>query len=269
MKISRKISIWIYIALVILVLIIFKIIVSNKNDAGWEDILKNNYEKESFMISHTLNDGRVIHFTFNVPYIVDNENSYVAESLSNSKLTIDDFMLGLDYVDIWMDGGSKIYKYNKNKKIYGNEEFYVVQCNSIDGIKDIYVAKYRESLNDKCSIKIDDLDGVSMSIKNDTLTRKGATIIITDTSNRKNIYGESYRIDKKDNGVWIELTPIIENYGFNDIGYYADENNELELNINWEWLYGELEICEYRIVKDISETGKGTNHYITTEFVIK
>ena len=141
MKISRKISIWIYIALVILVLIIFKIIVSNKNDTGWENILKNNYQKESFMIGHTLNDGRVIHFTFNVPYIVDNENSYVAESLSNSKLTIDDFMLGLDYVDIWMDGGSKIYKYNKNKKIYGNEEFYVVQCNSIDGIKDIYVAK--------------------------------------------------------------------------------------------------------------------------------
>lgn len=28
---------------------------------------------------------------------------------------------------------------------YGNIDFYVIECNSLDGIKDIYVAKYKNS----------------------------------------------------------------------------------------------------------------------------
>ena len=36
---------------------------------------------------------------------------------------------------------------------YGNIDFYVIECNSLDGIKDIYVAKYKNSLMDKCGGK--------------------------------------------------------------------------------------------------------------------
>lgn len=271
MKILKKIPIWVYIFLIALLLIGFNIITSNKDDGegSWENIPENISEKETYMLGATLNDGRVIHFTFDVPYIYDDINSYVMDEITNDKLTIEEFISNLSLIDKLKDGGSKLYKYNKNKKIYGNEEFYVLECNSIDGIKDIYAAKYKENLDDKCSIKIDDLDGVSMIIKEGTLTRKGATIIITDTSNRENVYGESYRIGKKENGKWIALKPIIENYGFNSIGYLVDEDNKLELDINWEWLYGELENGEYRIVKDAQEVGEGTSHYITTEFVIK
>ena len=41
------------------------------------------------------------------------------------------------------------------------------------------------------------------------------------------------------------------------------------MNINWEWLYGELENGEYRLVKDTSEAGEEPTHYITTEFIIE
>lgn len=269
MKILKKIPVWIYIILAVLLLVVFNIITSNKEESGWENIPENNSEKETYMLGATVDDGRVIHFTFDVPYIYGDTNSYVMTEITNNKLTIEEFVSNLSLIDTLKDGGSQIYKYNNSKKIYGNDDFYAIKCNSIDGIKDVYVAKYRESLNDKCSVKINDLDGVSMIIKDNTLTRKGATVIITDTSDRENIYGESYRIDKKDNGKWIELEPIIENHAFTSIGYSVDENNKLELDIDWEWLYGELKNGEYRIVKDTSEAGEGTSHYITVEFVIE
>lgn len=282
MKTLKIIPVWVYIVLILFVLvIILNIATSNKGEDGWENIPclenmpcwdllpENNSEKETYILGATVDDGRVIHFTFDVPYIYGDINSDVMSQITNNKLTIEKFISNLNLIDNLKDGGSQIYKYNKNKKIYGNEEFYVIKCNSIDGIKDVYVAKYMDSLNNKCSIKIDDLDGISMTIKDGTLTRKGATIIITDTSNRKNVYGESYRIDKEENNKWTELDTIIDNYAFNSIGYYVDKNNKLELDINWEWLYGKLENGKYRIVKDTQEAGEGTNHYITVEFVIK
>lgn len=229
------------------------------------EIKQNN--KEQFLIGNTLDDGRQISFTFDIPY-KDNGLSY---ALSYNEISIDNFINKLNYVDALNDGGSKLYQYKKNKKIFGNDDFYVIVCNSLDGINNIYVAKKRETLDNKCSIKIDDLDGVSMSIKEGTLTNLGATILITDTSDRNNIYGEEYRIDRKDkNGNWVELEIIFEgNYGWNSIGYSVGEDNKLSFHIIWKSLYGELKSGEYRIVKSTTEAGEGTNHYITSEFTIK
>lgn len=227
----------------------------------------NNEEQkeERYMIGYTFDDGRIIHFVFDVPY----NNDSLGMAFLNNKITVNEFINRLDYVDELRDGGSKIYKYDKNMQIFGNEDFYTVVCNSMDNIKDIYVARYRESLNDKCKIKIDDLDGVSMTIKEGTLTRTSATIVVTDVSNKKSIYGSAYRIDKKDNGKWVELKPLIDNYAWTCIGYSVDKNNKLEMDINWKALYGNLENGEYRIVKSTSEAGEQPTHYITTEFVIE
>lgn len=227
---------------------------------------EKNDEKEEFMLSATVDDGRVIHFTFDVPHA---KGDSVMNEISNARLTIDEFISNLELVDGLNDGGSKIYKYNRKNKVYGNEDFYVIECDNFDGIKDVFVAKNKENIINKCSIKIDDLDGVSMAIKDGSLTRVGATIIITDTSKRENIYGDYYRIDKWINGEWEELDTIIDNYAFNMIGYTVNSDNILELVVDWEWLYGKLEDGKYRIVKDTSEIGEGTKHYITAGFTIK
>ena len=52
--------------------------------------------------------------------------------------------------------------------------------------------------------------GVTMAIKEGTLTKTGATVVITDVSGKKNVYGEEYRIDKLQNGKWKELEVIVE-----------------------------------------------------------
>lgn len=94
---------------------------------------------------------------------------------------------------------------------------------------------------------------MSVIIKEGTLTNKGATIIIKDTSEEKETFGESYRIDKYENDEWKQLEVIIEgNYGWNMIGYLVGEDGTREMKINWEWLYGELKPGHYRIVKSIS-----------------
>lgn len=235
-----------------------KIILDNDKDTG-------NKIDERFIIGHTFSDDRYISFTFSVPYY----DGYLSEAFSNELISLDEFIGKLEYVSSLNDGGSKLYRYNSSNKIFGNDNFNVLVCNSIDVIKDTFVAKNMETLNGLCSVKINEIDGVSMEIKEGTLTRSGVVIIITDTSDRDNIYGEEYRLDRFIDGEWKMVDTIIDNYAFNSIGYKVTDNNKLEMKVNWEWLYGKLVNGKYRVVKDTSESGEGTRHYLTVEFDIK
>ena len=105
-----------------------------------------------------------------------------------------------------------------------------------------------------------------MSIKENTLTKTGATIIISDISESKNTYGEWFRIDKKTNGFWDELKSIDENYGFNDIGLTVEKDDKLEINTDWSKIYGELEKGEYRLVKELYDC---EHIYLAVEFTIE
>lgn len=106
------------------------------------------------------------------------------------------------------------------------------------------------------------VDNVTMTIKEETLTNSSATIVILDKNKPSFIYGDWYRIDKKISDRWKELKPRNENYIFNAIGYSLENNDTLELKIDWIDLYGKLKRGQYRLVKKIG------NEYIATEFNI-
>jgi len=111
--------------------------------------------------------------------------------------------------------------------------------------------------------KVENIDGITMTIKEGTLTNISATIIITDVSGNNNTYGTYYRIDKFENNKWRELDIIYKgNYGWTSIGYLIVEDNKIEMNINWKKLYGELEKGKYRIVKEVN------TKYFSVEFKI-
>ena len=114
--------------------------------------------------------------------------------------------------------------------------------------------------NKESTIEIAQIKNVSMDIYDISLT--GATLIITDTNKNPYTYGEWYKIEKEDSGKWYDVKPIINNYGFNDIAYLVNDNNEVKFIINWEWLYGKLPIGNYRILKQVN------NQYIAVEFSI-
>lgn len=111
--------------------------------------------------------------------------------------------------------------------------------------------------------KMNQVAGVSIKIKEGTLTNTGGTFIITDTTDKNYSYGEPYRIDKKENGKWKEAPKVIEDAFFNMPAYYPDENNEIVREINWEWIYGKLKPGTYRFVTDASD------EEISVNFVIK
>lgn len=92
-----------------------------------------------------------------------------------------------------------------------------------------------------------EVENVGISISDISLT--GATITIKDTNKKTYTYGDWYKIEKQVDGKWYELNTLIDNYGFNSIGYVPDKNNEVKFVIDWEKLYGELPLGSYRILK--------------------
>lgn len=93
------------------------------------------------------------------------------------------------------------------------------------------------------------LKDVTMTIKENTLSPRGATIIITDTNKKeKHIYSEYYRIERQDNGNWVSVDTKTE-ADFSTLGIEKDNDNKIELDIDWEWLYGSLPKGNYRLAK--------------------
>ena len=114
---------------------------------------------------------------------------------------------------------------------------------------------------DVITYEISEIANITMTI--DNVTPTGATILITDNTGEENVYGEWYRIEKFENETWQEVEIVAENPVFTSIGYLLDENNQLELQVNWDWLYGSLNSGRYRLIKEI-------NHkYIAVEFTIE
>lgn len=97
-------------------------------------------------------------------------------------------------------------------------------------------------------------DYVATNVKNveiriEDVSPAGATVTIRDTNPEPHVYGEWYQVEKKEGSSWRFVEPIIEAFGFNDIGYIVDENGEVKFDIDWTWLYGELPTGTYRILK--------------------
>ena len=189
----------------------------------------------------------------------------VQSILDQAKL---DVKYGICETAFYHDGGSIEYRY---------KDYTILKFNSLDGNKDLIIGfpgsiinneqLKNESYKDTEEKNIQDkYSKISLSIKDGTLSKTGATIIISDISEQENTYGEWFRIDKKTNGFWEELKPIDDNYVFKDIAYRIGENHQLEMNTDWSKLYGELEPGEYRIVKELYDNG---DIYLAVEFTIE
>ena len=106
------------------------------------------------------------------------------------------------------------------------------------------------------------LEDVTMKLKDNTLTKSGATIIITDNNKTKYTYEEYYKLEKRIDHIWYELKPRGDVL-FNEMGYLVDDNNELEMDIDWSKTYGNLTSGKYRVVKRIYD---GEYKYFSVEF---
>lgn len=109
---------------------------------------------------------------------------------------------------------------------------------------------------------IDLAEDITMEIKEGTLTKTGATIVITDLSGKNNTFSKEFRIDQKRGGKWYTLKDKSKNK-VNVVAGQQEEGKKLEQQLNWEKNYGTLSDGYYRIVKKIN------NKDIVVEFKIE
>lgn len=119
---------------------------------------------------------------------------------------------------------------------------------------------------------VNDIEGVTMTVKEGTASSIGLTIAFENTSDKQYTYGDPFLLEKKRKGSWHQVPIILDdNYGFNDIGYDLASSDTSEWIVDWKWLYGDLETGEYRIVKDVLEVrepGDYDTYHLAAEFII-
>lgn len=113
------------------------------------------------------------------------------------------------------------------------------------------------------NLKERSIDKVSMHIKENTVTKTSATIVIIDQNKAPYDFGEAYIIEKNILGNWWIQLPLISDYVQEPFtGHGA--NGITEMKIEWFERYGELKKGKYRIVKFPNAENK-----IYAEFNIK
>ena len=120
---------------------------------------------------------------------------------------------------------------------------------------------------------IDEIE-LDFSLKN--ISSTGATLVFSqhdpDAPKGELMYGEDYVIEVKKDGVWEEAPIVVEgNYGFDAIAILIKSSDTVEKELDWEWLYGELEPGEYRIKKsvhDFIESGNFDEYMVYAYFIL-
>ncbi len=127
-----------------------------------------------------------------------------------------------------------------------------------------------QEIKENRTYKGDTSNGVTMAIKEGTLTNSSATIIITDNNKETNDYSVNYRLYKKEEDKWVSLKLIVDKYSMTLAHYRVKEDNKLEMEHNWEYLYGKLVPGEYKLVKPVYKINDyDTYDTVSVDFVIK
>lgn len=107
-----------------------------------------------------------------------------------------------------------------------------------------------------------------MTIKEKNLTNKGATLVLTNNSDKNFQYGNPYKIEIKKDGEWHKIN--VEVY-FDMPAFQLSAKENKKIVLDWENGYGKLAKKTYRIIKGIDyeyEDGKYETFNVAAEFTI-
>lgn len=105
-------------------------------------------------------------------------------------------------------------------------------------------------------IENNDPQKVNIEVKEDSISKSGVTIIVTDENRVGYTWGDEYSIEQKVKNKWKKLK--VKKDKKDEItcfvAHKVDENNQITFNIDWTLSYGELPNGTYRIVKPVSKS---------------
>lgn len=141
-----------------------------------------------------------------------------------------------DGSDIWQD--ISFYETNEYIAILNNGLDKLESKEVIDFVKTISIVENNNKNED-----------ISLLVKEDTITSKGATFILKNNTDEDYAYDPSYYLEKKEDNKWNEIV-LEEPLTWNSVIYTLKAREETEINIDWSITnYGELKDGEYRLVK--------------------
>lgn len=116
--------------------------------------------------------------------------------------------------------------------------------------------------------------GIKLSVEG--VTSKGLTLIVTQSGGNPTgdlLTGEAYRLAVLSGDTWkiVEELPLPEGVDarcWHEIAYNIPKEDVTELEINWEWIFGELSSGTYRLMKDFMDF-RGTANYDTFEYWVE
>ena len=153
-----------------------------------------------------------------------------------------------------------LYKYDDAHQIFNVINDYVKKnggtCSKFDG----------EDVNDI----------VNMYVKEGSLTKGSATIVMETKNDYEVTFGESFYIEKLnyENNNYEKVNSLPnKDCVFNDIGYILTKDNPRELKQDWSYCLGDLSKGTYRLVKDVNFNSdrpidEDKTYYVFTEFLI-
>ena len=159
------------------------------------------------------------------------------------------------------DGDEILIVHGAIKESYpGGTGVYAVFKLKDGSIGDIPQRLLKELFSMGCLDFIIDMDaefpdwGLTLSVKDVTST--GVTLVCAKSggnSTGRLTCGTDYRLLVSEDGKWKNVPTVIEEYGWDDMGYRITDEKAAEFILSWEWLYGTLPAGNYRLAKEFSD----------------
>ena len=128
---KNKIIICVVALLVLIIGIIVCLILFNKNDK--ESVILEAYTTLDYSkLIYRIENGKFLYSKFDNNYYLKNGKLDLKKALESKKISVEDLIKEMDFVDSLNDGSSKIYK-SKDKKIV------MYECHSLNGNNNYYI----------------------------------------------------------------------------------------------------------------------------------
>jgi len=120
--------------------------------------------------------------------------------------------------------------------------------------------------------EVNNYANASMEVVDSSISNQGLTVLFNYSGDNNGSTGSWFSLFYYEDNVWKDPQYIVdEDVMWTSEAYIVEKNKTSEMQVNWDWLYGELSTGRYLIVKQFinhREPGDYDIYYLASEFTI-